>query len=89
MVPCASLIRAIVKYAGEFWQSAYFFEPLFCPSPLFLSARPGTKQAKSEDWHLDITPKTASGWIDRLTHLLGNAVDIGNVNGRHLRTEVK
>lgn len=48
-----------------------------------------TKTLVLEDRHLNITPKTAAGRINRASNLVRGSVDIGNVNRRHLRAEIK
>jgi hypothetical protein len=42
-----------------------------------------------EDRHLDVAPKAPARRINRATYLSRGGINIGNVDGRHLRAEVK
>jgi hypothetical protein len=48
-----------------------------------------TRRPRLKNRHLDITPKAAAWRVNGKTHPVGRDVDIGNVNRRHLRAEVK
>ena len=59
------------------------------PSALALQRYVPLLDTHLEDRHLDVAPKTPSRRIDRATYPLCGGADIRNVDGCHLRAEIK